>query len=352
MMTNNYSYTPLKEPIPITEQRWPEGTIPLVHTRTMTFMHENYIRDCIKGILMQKTTFPVQVLIHEDASTDKTAEIVREYELKYPHLIKAFYQQENSHTKPDKHQRRAEFSSWRVGKYEALCEGDDYWTDPLKLQKQFNALESHPDCSLCVHDGMKLFPNGKKIPFKVPKNATGYFGVRDILSAPTFAPTASYFFKKEVLGAIPEWKKMSPSGDFLIEMYSQKFGKGYYLKDTMCIYRKFALNSWSSKFRKRNNYNFLLDLGQRKIQVINKLIEEFPEIEEDAFNVKLSHAYTNLAKGFLLSGDFKSFKESMRISKRKAGPDFSLNQQLGYYLRHFPIVLRSLVMIFDKLRSL
>jgi len=122
---NKYIFTPLPEPIPITEQNWPDGILPLVHTRTMTFNHENYIRDCIEGILMQKTTFPVQVLIHDDASTDKTADIVKEYELKYPRLIKAYYQKENSYTKPDKLERRKEFESWRIGKYEAICEGDD-----------------------------------------------------------------------------------------------------------------------------------------------------------------------------------------------------------------------------------
>lgn len=149
---NKYHYTPLPEPIQLTEQRWPEGTMPLLHTRTMTYMHENYIQDCIEGILMQKTTFPVQVLIHEDASTDKTKEIVREYELKYPHLIKAFYQPENSFTKKDKFERRVAFSKWRIGKYEAPCEGDDYWLDPYKLQKQVDFLEANPNYGLIHTD--------------------------------------------------------------------------------------------------------------------------------------------------------------------------------------------------------
>ena len=150
-MDENYKYTPLIEPIPIIEQVWPEGTIPLVHTRTMTYNHENFIRDCIEGILMQKTTFPVQVLIHEDASTDNTAEIVKEYEKKYPELIKVFYQKENSYSNPNKRQMRAKFYSWQIGKYEAMCEGDDYWTDPLKLQKQVDFLENNKDYILTCH---------------------------------------------------------------------------------------------------------------------------------------------------------------------------------------------------------
>jgi len=147
-----YAYTPLKEPTLITEQVWPDGTMPLVHSRTMTYNHENYIRECIEGILMQKTTFPVQVLIHDDASTDKTAEIVREYELKYPRLIKVFYQIENSYQQKDKthtFEMRETFNSWRIGKYEALCEGDDFWTDPLKLQKQMDIFEKFPDTLIC-----------------------------------------------------------------------------------------------------------------------------------------------------------------------------------------------------------
>lgn len=132
-----WNYTPLPEPIPITEQVWPEGTRPLLCTRHMTYNQEEYIRDCIEGVLMQKTTFPVRVCIHDDASTDNTAEIIREYEETYPNLIWAYYQEENTYDSPFKNDMRKEFMDWSFdGKYQIACEGDDYWTDPYKLQKQ------------------------------------------------------------------------------------------------------------------------------------------------------------------------------------------------------------------------
>jgi glycosyltransferase involved in cell wall biosynthesis len=146
---NNYSHTSLPEPIPITEQHWPEGTLPLVTTRTITYMHEPFIRECIEGILMQKTTFPVEVVIHDDASTDKTADIVREYQAKHPRLIKTICQKENQFSKPGKGTMREDISKLLHGKYIALCEGDDYWTDPLKLQKQVDIFEKYPDTVIC-----------------------------------------------------------------------------------------------------------------------------------------------------------------------------------------------------------
>lgn len=149
------AFTHLAEPIPITEHNWPEGTIPLVTTRTITYMHEKYIRDCIDGILMQKTTFPVQVLIHDDASTDATADIMREYERKYPKLIQCFYQKENTYKKPNRRDLMKDYHDAVAGKYIALCEGDDYWTDPLKLQKQAEFLEANPDYGL-VHTDHSL----------------------------------------------------------------------------------------------------------------------------------------------------------------------------------------------------
>src|SRR5690554_319935 len=101
---------------------------PLVSICCLAFNHEKYIEICLEGFLFQKTTFPFEVLIHDDASTDRTAEIIKEYERKYPHIIKSIYQTQNQYSKGVGVNRVFNFPRAQ-GKYIAMCEGDDYWTD-------------------------------------------------------------------------------------------------------------------------------------------------------------------------------------------------------------------------------
>lgn len=124
----------LENPIEIIKQNWAEDSIPLVSIDCITYNHENYIRDAIEGFLMQKATFPVEILINDDASTDNTANIIREYEKKYPQLFKPIYQIENQYSQKSVIITKNQNDRVR-GKYIPKCEGDDYWTDPLKLQK-------------------------------------------------------------------------------------------------------------------------------------------------------------------------------------------------------------------------
>ena len=120
---------------------------PLVAIRCITYNHEPYIRDALNGFVMQKTNFPFVAIVHDDASTDGTAEIIREYAAKYPNIIKPIFETENQYSKHDGSISRimAEAQERSGAKYIAMCEGDDYWTDPNKLQKQVDFLESHPD---------------------------------------------------------------------------------------------------------------------------------------------------------------------------------------------------------------
>jgi len=128
-----------------------ENKLPLVSISCITFNHEPYIRQCLDGFILQKATFDFEVLIYDDASIDNTANIIKEFELKYPNVIKPIYQNENQYSK-GVNGINLKFNFPRVqGKYIALCEGDDYWTDPLKLQKQVDFLEANPDYSLCCH---------------------------------------------------------------------------------------------------------------------------------------------------------------------------------------------------------
>lgn len=127
---------------------------PLVAIRCITYNHEPYIRDALEGFVMQKTNFPFIAIVHDDASTDGTAGIIREYAEKYPDLIKPIYETENQYNKYNgtliRIMDKACLSSG--AKYMAVCEGDDYWTDPFKLQKQVDFLESHPDYSMVFAD--------------------------------------------------------------------------------------------------------------------------------------------------------------------------------------------------------
>lgn len=124
---------------------------PLVSICCITYNHAQFIRKCLDGFLMQQTDFPIEILIHDDCSTDGTTEIIREYEAKYPDLIFPLYEEENQYQQGKA--AEIDFYNYRRarGKYIAYCEGDDYWTDPLKLQKQVDFMEANPEYSICWH---------------------------------------------------------------------------------------------------------------------------------------------------------------------------------------------------------
>ena len=127
-------------------------TTPLVSICCITYNHAPYIRKCLEGFLIQETTFPIEILIHDDASTDGTDSIIREYAEKYPELVFPLYETENQYSSEKCSLIDIKYNYSRArGKYIAYCEGDDYWTDPHKLQKQVDFLETHPDYSVCWH---------------------------------------------------------------------------------------------------------------------------------------------------------------------------------------------------------
>ena len=147
-----------------------KSTGPLMVTiRCITYNHEPYIRQCLEGFVMQKTNFRFEAIVHDDASTDGTADIIREYAEKYPDIIKPIYETENQYSKHDGSLRRI-MDAHMHGKYVALCEGDDYWIDPLKLQKQVDFLEANLEYGL-IHTSFNYVDTQNNI---IPPPGTFY----------------------------------------------------------------------------------------------------------------------------------------------------------------------------------
>ena len=171
---------------------------PLVSICCITYNHEPYIRDCLEGFVMQKTNFPFEVLIHDDASTDHTAEIIREYEAKYPDIVKPIYQTENQYSQGIN--VLAFIINCAQGKYIALCEGDDFWSAPDKLQRQVDFMERNPDFAVCFHDVNIVDDHGRILDGynKAWGNLTkrSIFTMTDLLRCGNLMNTPSVFYRK------------------------------------------------------------------------------------------------------------------------------------------------------------
>ena len=203
----------------------------------VTYNHEPYIRQCLEGFVMQKTDFAFEVLIHDDASTDKTADIIREYEAKYPDLIKPIYQIENQYSKGVKINAIYNYPRAK-GKYIAFCEGDDYWIDPLKLQKQVDFLEANPEYSMCFHRSNIL--NELEINLVInPEVIEDKDYSANELFENWIVPTASIVYRSSIY--TPMDKYINPgrilNGDIILVLNCASRGKIRGSSDTMSVYR-------------------------------------------------------------------------------------------------------------------
>lgn len=225
-----------------------------------TYNHEKYIAQAIDGFLMQEVDFEFEILIHDDASTDKTADIIRSYEQKYPEIIKPIYQTVNQYSKGIKVTPTFNYSRAK-GKYIALCEGDDYWTDVKKLQKQYDCLEKNLDVICCYHNAYVFDDNGiikeSKLPTKQQHSHTSF----EMMACRCFILTLSAFFRNiDILRDYPPEAEYVKSGDtFLFSLLGQ-YGSGMYLPTIKpAAYRVHAGGVWSLKSeqeKKASRINF------------------------------------------------------------------------------------------------
>lgn len=257
---------------------------PLVSIICLTYNHEPYIRECLDGFVMQKTDFTFEVIIHDDASTDGTTDIIKNYSAKYPDIIKPIIRTENQYSKHHDFSIIMKSCSERCsGKYIAFCEGDDYWTDPYKLQKQVDFLESHPDYGLC-YTAVKRFEQSKNIFINGWNGKNELF--HDLLTSNTI-PTLTVILRADLLKYYfvdiqPESKEWL-MGDYPIWLYASIMSKIKYIEDSTGVYRilpnsashtndKLSSIRFGLNYRKIANY-FAIEYGNdsEKVLTLNNL---------------------------------------------------------------------------------
>lgn len=209
----------------------------LVSICCLAYNHEKYIRQALESFVNQKTDFKFEVLVHDDASTDHTADIIREYEEKYPDIIKPIYQTENQFSKNVAITNTIQFPRAK-GKYVAFCEGDDYWCDENKLQKQVEFLENNPEYSGSVHNTLIVNQNDVPLDLKLYQSPTE--DITTIDGYLNFPHTSSFVFKNPLMDKTAEGRRLASliiDRDRSYALYMLKTGKVRCFNETMSHYR-------------------------------------------------------------------------------------------------------------------
>lgn len=281
----------------------------------LAYNHEKYIRDALEGFLMQRTSFPFEIIVHDDASCDRTQEIVKEYQEKYPDIIVPFFEEENQYSK----------GTWITrlclgvarGNYIAICEGDDYWIDPNKLQMQYELMVSDPECTF-------VFANAKRIDAvsgvdygemiassDISSAASGAIGVREI-DRFDFVPTATFFIPKKTYLEIPLPPEGTFRGDRYIQLVATALGHARYLNRVVSVYR------WSVPGSAMTTRDSTFEAKRAAALSYCKMYDFFDETFDYRFHDEISDGSLKRKYVYmLLRGDrsVMSRKESMRVAR-------------------------------------
>jgi glycosyltransferase involved in cell wall biosynthesis len=243
---------------------------PKVSILCLTYNHEKYIKQALDSFLMQKTNFDFEVLIHDDASTDKTPQIIKQYQKKYPQIIKPIFSKYNKYSKGIRDLVIKYLLPKAKGKYIALCEGDDYWTNENKLQLQADFLDKNPDYTICFHKTLWFWENGEEknriCPdyFKIKK-----YDLENLLKG-SYMSTSSIFVRKINYKYIS--KKNIAMGDWYFSLYHAKFGKIGFIPKVMSARRKHNRGIW---------WDFLVD----PIRLVKNNGLHMLNMHEEVFNL-------------------------------------------------------------------
>ena len=290
----------------------------MVCTRCFTYNQAAYIEDAMRGFTMQVTSFPVVYVIVDDASTDGEPTVIKNYlaekfytpfcikETEYAHIISANHKTNNNCRfvvlllKYNHYQKKSKLpyiSEWvDNSKYTALNEGDDYWIDPEKLQKQVDFMESHPQHSLCFCTYQNLFPDGRLVPSPRYEHDVEDCPIEDvILAGGGYAATNAMLYRNKLYGSYTTWVINPVVGDLPMTLTLAVQGKIGYLHDLMCVYRCNASGSWSRRMASSFRYRRKTYLG------IKRIMRLFDDWTEKKYHSIVKKKLKNNTKQYIIS---------------------------------------------------
>jgi glycosyltransferase involved in cell wall biosynthesis len=271
---------------------------PNVSVAMITYNQEPFIAKAIEGVLDQQTDFSVKLVIGEDFSTDKTREICLSYQEKFPDKVKVLKRKGNLGMM----RNFVDTLQSCQGEFIALCEGDDYWTDPHKLQKQIDFLESNPDFSICFHP-VKIIYEDENQKTKTTNIDQAVVTTFENLALDNYIHTVSCVFRNNSL-TYPEWFYKMPAGDYVLHLLNAEHGKIGFINDVMAVYRVHKGGAWSMKE--------LAELYAKWIPLVKQCREHFYPRGETEFTKQLANSYKQLCFAYFDAGRYKDFLESFQ----------------------------------------
>ncbi|WP_026892750.1 glycosyltransferase family 2 protein [Lacrimispora aerotolerans] len=301
----------------------------MVSVNCVTFNHKNYIRQALDSFLMQKTNFEFEILVHDDASTDGTGEILREYEKKYPGKVLPLIQTENQYSQGiDNISGAFNFPRAR-GKYIFMCDGDDYWVSPDKMQKQVDYMEAHPECTLCIHSAKidlvgKAVTEGQMRPYCGNK----VLSPEDIVDKSSGYAMSSMAFPSRIVKKLPDYYVECPVGDTPIQMIAASEGYGYYFDEPMSAYRVGVAGSWTVE-GKSGDY-------EKKQRVYYERMKKVYDLYDAATGGRLREAIRSAEKRtyYHTMVNTRQFKEILNPEYRKYYKELTSRTRFFIQLEH------------------
>jgi len=331
---------------------------PLLSISCTTYNHKNYINDAIEGFLMQKTTFPIEILINDDTSTDGTAAIVKKYETKYPGIIKPIYQRENQYSQGRAISTVYQFPRAR-GKYIAFCEGDDYWTDPYKLQKQVDFLEANPEYGMVHTNNDVLYQKSGKIEKKV-KNNKGFENFNNtffgILTGDYEIATCTVVVKRELLfesrdnDIILEQKNLQ--GDLPRWLSIAQASKIKYINDSTAVYRK-NFGSVRRSGEKNKQIEFQESSKRIRMQFAKKYMVPhyiLERVEDMYYSVMITKGYHFKRKDLVIDSYKRIHKKNINIILKYISVRFGTFRYIVKIMRYLRKPLLKFMVILKRER--